>query len=137
MSRFMVSFECRDAQAGAETAIQFASLELSVKNREFLRLTVTREPRSGSELAEMAHRPPQNVPRTLRLLRAPDRLHGVEPEPILPARQPSRRWRRKVPSTQQRRRIADPIEQIPPRNPALLTVMVSTHGKLRIARLDR
>ena len=65
--------ERRDAGTGAETAIQFASLEagarlLSVKNRELLRLIVTREPRSVSELADMAHRAPQNVQRTLRRL---------------------------------------------------------------------
>ncbi len=65
--------ERRDAKAGAETAIQFTSLEagaklLSVKNRELLRLIVTREPRSVSELADMAHRAPQNVQRTLRRL---------------------------------------------------------------------
>jgi predicted transcriptional regulator len=65
--------ERRDAQEGAETAIQFTSLEagaklLSAKNRQLLRLIVTREPRSVSELAEMAHRAPQNVQRTLRRL---------------------------------------------------------------------
>jgi predicted transcriptional regulator len=65
--------ERRDAQAGVETAIQFTSLEagaklLSAKNRQLLRLIVTREPRSVSELAEMAHRAPQNVQRTLRRL---------------------------------------------------------------------
>jgi predicted transcriptional regulator len=65
--------ERRDAGTGAETAIQFASLEagarlLSVKNRELLRLIVTREPRSVSELADMAHRAPQNVQRALRRL---------------------------------------------------------------------
>jgi predicted transcriptional regulator len=65
--------ERRDAGTGAETAIQFASLEagarlLSVKNRELLRLIVTREPRSVSELADMAHRAPQSVQRTLRRL---------------------------------------------------------------------
>jgi predicted transcriptional regulator len=56
-------------------AIRFTSLEagaklLSAKNRELLRLIVTREPRSVSELAEMAHRAPQNVQRTLQRLRA-------------------------------------------------------------------
>jgi predicted transcriptional regulator len=65
--------ERRDAPDGAETAIQFTSLEagaklLSAKNRQLLRLIVTREPRSVSELAEMAHRAPQNVQRTLRRL---------------------------------------------------------------------
>ena len=65
--------ERRDALSGAETAIQFTSLEagaklLSAKNRELLRLIVTREPRSVSELADMAHRAPQNVQRTLRRL---------------------------------------------------------------------
>jgi predicted transcriptional regulator len=65
--------ERRDARKGGEIAIQFTSLEagaklLSAKNRELLRLIVTREPRSVSELAEMAHRAPQNVQRTLRRL---------------------------------------------------------------------
>jgi predicted transcriptional regulator len=67
--------ERRDDQAGTETAIQFTSLEagaklLSAKNRELLRLIVTREPRSVSELADMANRAPQNVQRTLRRLSA-------------------------------------------------------------------
>jgi len=65
--------ERRDTREGAETAIQFTSLEagaklLSAKNRQLLRLIVTREPQSVSELAEMAHRAPQNVQRTLRRL---------------------------------------------------------------------
>ena len=65
--------ERRDTREGAETAIQFTSLEagaklLSAKNRQLLRLIVTREPQSISELAEMAHRAPQNVQRTLRRL---------------------------------------------------------------------
>jgi predicted transcriptional regulator len=65
--------ERRDSRDGVETAIQFTSLEagaklLSAKNRELLRLIVTREPRSVSELAEMAHRAPQNVQRTLHRL---------------------------------------------------------------------
>ena len=65
--------EHRDAREGTATVIQFTSLEagaklLSAKNRELLRLIVTREPRSVSELAEMAHRAPQNVQRTLHRL---------------------------------------------------------------------
>jgi predicted transcriptional regulator len=67
--------ERRDDQGGSETAIQFTSLEagaklLSAKNRELLRLIVTRQPQSVSELADMAHRAPQNVQRTLRRLSA-------------------------------------------------------------------
>ncbi len=67
--------ESRDPRGGAETTVQFTSLEagaklLSAKNRELLRLIVTREPRSVSELAAMAHRAPQNVQRTLQRLNA-------------------------------------------------------------------
>jgi len=63
--------ERRDTDPGVETSVQFTSLEagarlLSAKNRELLRLIVTREPKSVSELAEMAHRAPQNVQRALR-----------------------------------------------------------------------
>jgi len=65
--------ETRGGEAGAETPVQFTSLEagaklLSAKNRELLRLIATREPRSVTELADMAHRAPQNVQRTLNRL---------------------------------------------------------------------
>lgn len=58
----------------AET-VRFRSLEagvklLSARNRELLRLIATRAPQSVSELAELAHRAPQNVQRTLRRLSA-------------------------------------------------------------------
>ena len=67
--------EARGDEAGAETAVHFTSLEagaklLSAKNRELLRLIVTCEPRSVTELANMAQRAPQNVQRTLHRLRA-------------------------------------------------------------------
>ena len=67
--------EARGAEAGAKTAVHFTSLEagaklLSAKNRELLRLIITREPRSVTELAHMARRAPQNVQRTLQRLRA-------------------------------------------------------------------
>ena len=67
--------EARGGEAGAETAVHFTSLEagaklLSAKNRELLRLIVTREPRSVAELATMAQRAPQNVQRTLHRLHA-------------------------------------------------------------------
>ncbi|HEY1931375.1 MAG TPA: helix-turn-helix domain-containing protein [Acetobacteraceae bacterium] len=60
---------------GEADTIQFRSLEagaklLSSRNRELLRLIATREPQSVSELADMAHRAPQNVQRTLRRLSA-------------------------------------------------------------------
>src|SRR6185312_3970499 len=63
--------EAREGGTGSETAVQFTSLEagaklLSAKNRELLRLIVTRKPQSVTELADMAHRAPQNVQRTLR-----------------------------------------------------------------------
>jgi predicted transcriptional regulator len=66
--------ESREGEGG-DTAVQFTSLEagaklLSVKNRELLRLIVTREPQSVTELADMAHRAPQNVQRTLHRLSA-------------------------------------------------------------------
>lgn len=72
--------EARDGKAGAETAVQFTSLEagvklLSAKNRELLRLIVTREPQSVTELADMAHRAPQNVQRTLHRLSAAGIVH--------------------------------------------------------------
>jgi predicted transcriptional regulator len=70
-----VWMESREDATGTETAVQFASLEagaklLSAKNRELLRLIVTREPQSVTELADMAHRAPQNVQRTLHRLSA-------------------------------------------------------------------
>ena len=70
-----VWMESREDDTGTETAVQFTSLEagaklLSAKNRELLRLIVTREPQSVTELADMAHRAPQNVQRTLHRLSA-------------------------------------------------------------------
>jgi len=60
---------------GDTETVQFRSLEagaklLSASNRELLRLIFTCEPQSVSELADMAHRAPQNVQRTLRRLSA-------------------------------------------------------------------
>lgn len=67
--------ETRDDHPATETPVHFTSLEagaklLSAKNRELLRLIVTREPQSVTELADMAHRAPQNVQRTLHRLSA-------------------------------------------------------------------
>src|ERR1039458_6694182 len=67
--------ETQDGGAGAEASVRFTSLEaraklLSRKNREILRLIVTRAPQSVTEVADMAHRAPQNVQRTLRRLSA-------------------------------------------------------------------
>ncbi len=67
--------EPRHGEVGGETAVRFTSLEagaklLSAKNRALLRLIATREPHSVTELAEMAHRAPQNVQRTLHRLSA-------------------------------------------------------------------
>lgn len=67
--------EHHDAMQATPKPIRFASLEagaklLSAKNRELLRLIVTREPQSVAELASLAHRAPQNVQRTLRRLSA-------------------------------------------------------------------
>lgn len=67
--------ETQTGDTGSETAVQFTSLEagaklLSAKNRELLRLIVTRNPQSVTELADMAHRAPQNVQRTLHRLSA-------------------------------------------------------------------
>jgi predicted transcriptional regulator len=67
--------ERREGDPDPDTQVRFTSLEagaklLSAKNRELLRLIVTREPRSVSELANMAHRAPQNVQRTLQRLSA-------------------------------------------------------------------
>jgi hypothetical protein len=42
-----------------------------------------------------------------------------------------------MPGAQQRRRIADPTEQLAPRHAALLTIVISAHGKFWVARLDR
>jgi len=88
--------EARDSAADEETAVQFTSLEagaklLSAKNRELLRLIVTREPQSVTELATMAHRAPQNVQRTLNRLSAAgivrlSRGEGRAVRPILTAR---------------------------------------------------
>jgi predicted transcriptional regulator len=88
--------EARNSAAGTETAVQFTSLEagvklLSAKNRELLRLIVTREPQSVTELAIMAHRAPQNVQRTLNRLSAAgivrlNRGEGRSVRPILIAR---------------------------------------------------
>jgi predicted transcriptional regulator len=65
--------ESREDCESAEREVRFTSLEagaklLSAKNRELLRLIVMREPQSVSELADMAHRAPQNVQRTLHRL---------------------------------------------------------------------
>jgi len=67
--------ESREGKSGETKAVQFTSLEagaklLSAKNRELLRLIVTREPQSVTELAGLAHRAPQNVQRTLHRLSA-------------------------------------------------------------------
>ena len=88
--------ETRGGNAGAETAVQFTSLEagaklLSAKNRELLRLIVTRAPQSVTELADMAHRAPQNVQRTLHRLSAAgivrlNRGEGRAVRPTLTAR---------------------------------------------------
>jgi predicted transcriptional regulator len=88
--------EARDSTAGAETAVKFTSLEagvklLSAKNRELLRLIVTREPQSVTELATMAQRAPQNVQRTLNRLSVAgivrlSRGEGRAVRPILTAR---------------------------------------------------
>jgi predicted transcriptional regulator len=64
-----------EASREGSGAVQFRSLEagaklLSARNRELLRLIATREPQSVAELADMAHRAPQNVQRTLRRLSA-------------------------------------------------------------------
>lgn len=76
--------------------VQFHSLEagaklLSAKNRELLRLIATRKPESVHELADMAHRAPQNVQRTLHRLSAAGivrltRGAGRTLRPILTAR---------------------------------------------------
>ena len=70
-----VWIEAREGQVGVETAVQFTSLEagaklLSAKNRALLHLIATRDPQSVTELADMAHRAPQNVQRTLHRLSA-------------------------------------------------------------------
>jgi predicted transcriptional regulator len=67
--------ETQTGGTSSGTAVQFTSLEagaklLSAKNRELLRLIVTRNPQSVTELADMAHRAPQNVQRTLHRLSA-------------------------------------------------------------------
>lgn len=88
--------ESREGDEGAQREVQFTSLEagaklLSAKNRELLRLIVMREPQSASELADMAHRAPQNVQRTLHRLSAAgivrlSRGEGRALRPILAAR---------------------------------------------------
>ena len=65
--------ERRDGDESGNNAIHFQSLEagaklLSARNRDLLRLIVTREPQSVTELAVMAKRAPQNVQRTLNRL---------------------------------------------------------------------
>jgi predicted transcriptional regulator len=65
--------ETRAGDTGSEAAVQFTSLEagaklLSAKNRELLRLIVKCNPQSVTELAELAHRAPQSVQRTLHRL---------------------------------------------------------------------
>jgi predicted transcriptional regulator len=88
--------ETRDGDPGEQAAVRFSSLEagaklLSAKNRELLRLIVTRAPQSVAELAGMAHRAPQNVQRTLHRLRAAGIVHlsrgeGRAVRPTLAAR---------------------------------------------------
>ncbi len=88
--------ESREGKPGEERTVQFTSLEagaklLSAKNRELLRLIVTREPQSVTELADLAHRAPQNVQRTLRRLSAAgivrlSRGEGRAIRPIVTAR---------------------------------------------------
>ena len=83
-------------EEGGEGRVEFRSFEagaklLSAKNRELLRLIATREPQSVSELAELAHRAPQNVQRTLHRLSAAGivrlkRGEGRALRPILTAR---------------------------------------------------
>ncbi len=83
--------EAREEGAAAQAAVQFTSLEagaklLSAKNRELLRLIVTRTPQSVAELADMANRAPQNVQRTLHRLSAAGivRLHRGEGRAVRP-----------------------------------------------------
>lgn len=88
--------ESREGGEDAEREVRFTSLEagaklLSAKNRELLRLIVMHEPQSVSELADMAHRAPQNVQRTLHRLSAAgivrlSRGEGRAIRPILAAR---------------------------------------------------
>ena len=88
--------ESRGGNAGEATAVQFTSLEagaklLSVRNRQLLRLIAIREPQSVTELADMAHRAPQNVQRTLHRLSAAgivrlNRGEGRAVRPTLTAR---------------------------------------------------
>jgi predicted transcriptional regulator len=88
--------EAREGGADAQVAVQFTSLEagaklLSAKNRELLRLIVTRTPQSVAELAGMANRAPQNVQRTLHRLSAAgivrlNRGEGRAVRPTLAAR---------------------------------------------------
>jgi len=88
--------ESREDDAGKKTAVQFTSLEagaklLSVRNRQLLRLIAIREPQSVTELADMAHRAPQNVQRTLHRLSAAgivrlNRGEGRAVRPTLTAR---------------------------------------------------
>ncbi len=88
--------EARESGTDMPTAVRFTSLEagaklLSAKNRELLRLIVTRTPQSVAELADMAHRAPQNVQRTLHRLSAAgivrlNRGEGRAVRPTLAAR---------------------------------------------------
>ncbi len=88
--------ETRESGTDVQAAVRFTSLEagaklLSAKNRELLRLIVTRTPQSVAELADMAHRAPQNVQRTLHRLSAAgivrlNRGEGRAVRPTLAAR---------------------------------------------------
>jgi predicted transcriptional regulator len=88
--------ESREGDENVQREVRFTSLEagaklLSAKNRELLRLIVVREPQSVSELADMAHRAPQNVQRTLHRLSEAgivrlSRGEGRAIRPILAAR---------------------------------------------------
>ena len=79
-----------------KSTVQFRSLAagvqlLSIRNRNLLHLILTRKPQSVAALADMAHRAPQNVQRTLHRLSAAGivRLHRGEGRmlrPVLTAR---------------------------------------------------
>ena len=86
-----VWIEQRDGGDHAVVDVHFTSLEagaklLSAKNRELLRVIVTRAPQSVTELAGMVQRAPQNVQRTLQRLSAAGivRLHRGEGRMVRP-----------------------------------------------------
>ena len=86
-----VWIESREGGDNAVIDVHFTSLEagaklLSAKNRELLRLIVTRAPQSVTELAGMVQRAPQNVQRTLQRLSAAGivRLHRGEGRMVRP-----------------------------------------------------